>query len=121
MRDFNSPQEQRLNDARAYVLWAINNNEPQHVIDLAKQAYYSAIQTAWPSPRVPEEDTMPAPAIAHQTWGKLNFRVLEITGYRTFHVTDDFSFRVADARCQDTDTGHHFDLSLPLDDVIVEN
>lgn len=64
---------------------------------------------------------MTAPAIAHQTWGKLNFRVLEITGYRTVTVPGDLSFRVADARCQDTDTGHHFDLSLPLDDVTVEN
>lgn len=64
---------------------------------------------------------MHAPTIAPQTWGKLNFRVLEITGYRTVAVTDDFVFRVADARCRDTDTGHYFDLSLPLDDVTVEN
>ena len=64
---------------------------------------------------------MTAPVIPHMTWGKLNFRVLEITGYRTVPVTDDFVFRVADARCQDTDTGHYFDLSLPLDDVTVEN
>lgn len=64
---------------------------------------------------------MNAPAIAHQTWGKLNFRVLEITGYRIVPVTDDFSYRVADARCQDTDTGYYFDLSLPLDGVTVEN
>lgn len=64
---------------------------------------------------------MTTPTIAHMTWGKLNFRVLEITGYRTVVVADDFAIRVADARCQDTDTGHYFDLSLPLDDVTVEN
>ena len=64
---------------------------------------------------------MNTPTIAPQTWGKLNFRVLEITGYRTETFSDDLSYRVADARCQDTDTGHHFDLSLPLDDVTVEN
>lgn len=64
---------------------------------------------------------MHAPAIAHQAWGKLNFRVLEITGYRIETFSDVLSYRVADARCQDTDTGHHFDLSLPLDDVLLEN
>ena len=64
---------------------------------------------------------MTTPAIAHMTWGKLNFRVLEITGYRIVSVADDFSLRVADARCQDTDTGYYFDLSLPLDEVTVEN
>lgn len=64
---------------------------------------------------------MTTPAIAHQTLGKINFRVLEITGYRTIVVADDFAFRVADARCRDTDTGHYFDHSLALDDVIVEN
>lgn len=64
---------------------------------------------------------MQTPVIPDMTWGKLNFRVLEITGYRTVVVADDFSFRVADARCRDTDTGHYFDLSLPLDDVTVEN
>ena len=64
---------------------------------------------------------MTTPTIPHQTWGKLNFCVLEIAGYRTVPVTDDFSFRVADARCRDTDTGHYFDLSLPLDDVLLEN
>ena len=30
---------------------------------------------------------MTAPVIPHMTWGKLNFRVLEITGYRTVPVT----------------------------------
>ena len=64
---------------------------------------------------------MNTPTIAPQTWGKLNFRVLEITGYRTIPVADDYALRVAYARCQDTDTGHYFDLSLPLDDVTVEN
>ena len=64
---------------------------------------------------------MTTPTIPHMTWGKLNFRVLSITGYRTVTVSDDFTFRVADALCRDTDTGHYFDLSLPLDDVTVEN
>ena len=44
MRDFNSPQEKRLADARAKVEQAIAENQPQHVIDLAKQVYYAAIQ-----------------------------------------------------------------------------
>lgn len=46
MRDFNSPQQQRLDDARAKVEQAIANNEPQDVIDLAKQVYYAALQAA---------------------------------------------------------------------------
>ena len=46
MRDFNSPEQKRLDDARARVLRAIADNEPQHVIDIAKQVYYAAIQAA---------------------------------------------------------------------------
>ena len=46
MRDFNSPEQKRLDNARAYVEWAIANNEPQDVIDLAKQVYWAALQAA---------------------------------------------------------------------------
>ena len=44
MRDFNSPQEMRLNDARAKVEQAIAENQPQDVINLAKEMYWAAIQ-----------------------------------------------------------------------------
>ena len=46
MRDFNSPEQQRLDDARAHVERAIADNEPQDVIDLAKRVYYAALQAA---------------------------------------------------------------------------
>ena len=35
MRDFNSPEQQRLDNARARVEQAIANGEPQDAIDLA--------------------------------------------------------------------------------------
>ena len=46
MRDFDSPEQKRLDDARAKVEQAIAENQPQHVINLAKQVYWAALQAA---------------------------------------------------------------------------